>query len=157
MTLSCRITLLSGLPFADTPSSFDLAAADHLGEHGEWEKKSNFDLVVRVPLMIHVPWKPQSQGQKTEALVELIDVFPTIAGLVGLPPPQGVDGMDLSQIFDNPPAFRAAKNASYHQYPACQVSSFNQTRAACNNVAKQDFDAMVQLICFLFFLLAVGC
>lgn len=24
------------------------------GEHGEWEKKSNFDLVVRVPLMIHV-------------------------------------------------------------------------------------------------------
>lgn len=30
----------------------------HLGEHGEWEKKSNWDLVVRVPLMIHVPYVP---------------------------------------------------------------------------------------------------
>ena len=60
-----------------------------LRRHGEWEKKSNFDLVVRVPLMIHVPSKPASWGVRTTAIAELVDVFPTIAVLAGLPPPAG--------------------------------------------------------------------
>ena len=57
----------------------------HLGEHGEWEKKSNFDLVVRVPLLLCVPWLPASHGRRTAALTELIDVGPTLARLSGLP------------------------------------------------------------------------
>eukprot|EP00041_Stephanoeca_diplocostata_P018982 m.402427 g.402427 ORF g.402427 m.402427 type:complete len:231 (-) comp21178_c0_seq6:837-1529(-) len=61
----------------------------HMGEHGEWEKKSHFDLVVHVPLMIHVPWLPATWGQRCPAMFDLVSVFPTVAALAGLPVPDG--------------------------------------------------------------------
>jgi hypothetical protein len=44
-----------------------------------------FDTATRVPLMIKVPWKPGSQGQRTASLSELVDMHPTVAALAGLP------------------------------------------------------------------------
>ena len=41
----------------------------HLGEQGGWCKQSNFDLVARVPLIVYVPWLPQSHGVRTTAMV----------------------------------------------------------------------------------------
>eukprot|EP00073_Rattus_norvegicus_P049364 XP_017451660.1 PREDICTED: iduronate 2-sulfatase isoform X1 [Rattus norvegicus] len=81
-----------------------------LGEHGEWAKYSNFDVTTRVPLMFYVPGKtallpaageklfpyqdpfdPASElmgaGRRTEDLVELVSLFPTLAGLAGMPVP----------------------------------------------------------------------
>ena len=55
--------------------------ADHgwsLGEHGQWQKFSNFEHGVRVPLIMRAPWLPQSAGTRTNALAELVDVFPTV-------------------------------------------------------------------------------
>eukprot|EP00051_Salpingoeca_urceolata_P017080 m.230200 g.230200 ORF g.230200 m.230200 type:complete len:231 (-) comp18857_c0_seq10:395-1087(-) len=113
----------------------------HLGEHGEWEKKSNFDLVVRVPMLIKVPWKTDtSGGKKTAALTELVDVFPTLASLAGLPAPPGVDGVDIAHLLDDPTG--STFDAAYHQYPACQVKDFNHTRQMCNQSPKQTFDFM---------------
>lgn len=66
------------------------------------EKKSNFEDTVRVPLLIHVPWKPASQGKTTMAIAELVDVFPTVAALAGLSPAPGIEGSDLSSLLDNP-------------------------------------------------------
>ena len=45
-----------------------------LGEHDSWHKQTNWELAARVPLIIRVPWKPQSQGQITYGLVELVDL-----------------------------------------------------------------------------------
>ena len=113
----------------------------HLGEHGEWEKKSNWDLVVRVPLMISVPWK-LTKPQHTMALTELIDVGPTVAALAGLPPMPGADGKDMSKLFENPNLSNLSSYA-FHQYPACgKPTSWNHTREACNNAPKNTFWAM---------------
>ncbi len=52
--------------------------ADHgwqLGEHGEWRKMTNFELGVRVPLMIRAPWKAAGMGKRSSALVELVDMY----------------------------------------------------------------------------------
>ena len=115
----------------------------HLGEHGEWEKKSNFDLVVRVPLIARVPWKPRAVGATTGALVELVDVMPTLASLLELPAPPGVDGADVSALFDDPTgASGGAKPAAYHQYPVCGFGGWNATRDACNSTPKNEFDVM---------------
>jgi len=129
----------------DTLVLFHADHGYHLGEHGEWEKKSNFDLVVRVPLMIHVPWMPDSWGKRTSGLVELIDVFPTVAALAGLPAPDGVDGTDQSALVASPAS--SGPEAAYHQYPACGCDHaaevcFNSTRAACNNSPRNTFNFM---------------
>ena len=118
---------------------------------GEWEKKSNFDMVVRVPLLVSVPWLPGgSQGARTQELAELVDVYPTVAALAGLPPATGVDGTDLSPLFKEHAGGRAPplKAAAYHQYPACygkdghSGGAFDKVRLGCNNVQKADFWAM---------------
>lgn len=53
----------------------------HLGERGLWCKQSVFDLVARIPFMIHVPWMPASQGTRTLAFAEAVDLFPTLLAL----------------------------------------------------------------------------
>uniref|UniRef100_A0A182QHX5 Sulfatase N-terminal domain-containing protein n=1 Tax=Anopheles farauti TaxID=69004 RepID=A0A182QHX5_9DIPT len=64
--------------------------ADHgwsLGEHGEWAKYSNYDVAVRVPLVFSAPDLPYPNGQhRIENVVELLDIFPTLVDLAGLPP-----------------------------------------------------------------------
>ena len=126
-----------------TEETIVVVHADHgyqLGEHGIWEKKSNFDLAVRVPLMIKVPGRARASGVKTASLTDLVDVFPTLASLAGLAAPVGVDGDDVSALFDNPG--KSLKQVAYHQYPACNMVSINQTRGGCNNVAKNKFAFM---------------
>ena len=54
-----------------------------LGEHNEWGKFTNFEDALRVPFMIHVPGTT-NQGMRTNAIVELIDIFPTLVDLTGL-------------------------------------------------------------------------
>jgi iduronate 2-sulfatase len=44
------------------------------------------ELGTRVPLIVKVPWLPHIAGTRTSALVELVDVMPTMGELAGLPP-----------------------------------------------------------------------
>ena len=43
------------------------------GVQNMWEKRTIWELGTRVPYMIHVPWLPQSHGQHTAGLTELIE------------------------------------------------------------------------------------
>lgn len=88
--------------------------------------------------MIHVPWLTTSHNKSTMSLTELIDVFPTMVSLAGLPVPPEVEGTDLSPLLLDPT--KSLKDAAYHQYPACNTRSFNSTRDACNNTPKDQFD-----------------
>lgn len=112
-------------------------------------------MVVRVPLMIHVPGMSHTWGTRTSSLVELVDIMPTVSALAGLPLPAGVDGQDQSALFHSAPtelsatspvaAPAVAKTAAYHQYPACNMDvskGFNVTRGACNNAEKHTFNYM---------------
>ncbi|EDQ89668.1 uncharacterized protein MONBRDRAFT_25248 [Monosiga brevicollis MX1] len=49
----------------------------------EWSKKTDSELAVHVPLIIRVPWKPSSQGQRTIVKAELVDLYRTLAELAG--------------------------------------------------------------------------
>ena len=56
----------------------------HLGDQGEWEKFTNYENAARTPLLIKAPWLPASFGRTIAAPVELVDVYPTLCGLLGV-------------------------------------------------------------------------
>ena len=101
--------------------------ADHgwqLGEHNHWTKHTNFEDATHVPFMIHVPGVTD-KGIRTKALVELIDIFPSITELAGLdvPPmcPEDnnkllacVEGTSITPLLKNPD--QPWKKAAFSQY-----------------------------------------
>lgn len=72
----------------------------HLGEHGLWHKRSLFEESARVPFILATPGM-KTAGQRSGSLVELVDVFPTLCDLCGLPAPQQLQGKSLRPFLEN--------------------------------------------------------
>lgn len=73
----------------------------HLGEHAIWGKHSLFEEALRSPLIVYYPGMKQ-QGARSKAVVETLDVFPTLCDLTGIQKPDFVQGVSLQPIIDNP-------------------------------------------------------
>lgn len=86
----------------------------HLGDMGVWGKATNYELGTRVPLMI---WTPDMavRGETTEALVELVDIYPTLCELAHLALPDHLEGHSFVPLLDDPK--RPWKTAAFSQYP----------------------------------------
>ena len=89
----------------------------HLGEQTLWAKTSNFELDARVPLIIAAP-KSSTAGKRTRAIVELLDVFPTLADLCDLPKPIGVQGTSLAPLLTNAQSTVKVGAMTQHPRPA---------------------------------------
>jgi len=84
-----------------------------LGDHSSWCKHTNFEVDTRVPLLMRVPGK--AAGHESEALVELVDLYPTLCELAGLPIPGHVQGRSFASLFDDPKA--SHRESAYSMYP----------------------------------------
>ena len=67
-----------------------------VGQHGLMGKQNLYDHSIRVPLIIAGPGIPK--GRRTDALYYLLDLFPTLCDLIGLPIPESVEGHSLTPI-----------------------------------------------------------
>lgn len=87
----------------------------HLGDHGSWTKHTNYEQANRIPLLIAAPGaKPGS----SKAVVETVDVYPTLCELAGLPAPAGpqpIDGHSLVSILQGKEPDDAGY--AYHCFP----------------------------------------
>lgn len=89
-----------------TENTIVVYAADHgdmIGDFGFFGKSCFYKGSVNVPMLVSYPEKIPV-AQKSDALVGLQDIFPTIASLAGVPLTREVDGKDLTFLASNPNA-----------------------------------------------------
>ncbi len=86
----------------------------HLGDMGVWGKATNYEIATRVPLMIWTP-NMRTRGTRTDSLVELVDMYPTLCELAGVPLPKHLEGHSFAPLLDKPD--QAWKKAVFSQYP----------------------------------------
>lgn len=90
--------------------------SDHgfkLGEHNSWCKQTNYEIDTRVPLIIRAP-KAEGNGAACSSPVELLDLYPTLCDLAGIPAPEALEGTSLRPVLDNPKL--TAKPAAISQF-----------------------------------------
>jgi Arylsulfatase A and related enzymes len=74
----------------------------HLGEHGLWFKRSCFEESARAPLIVAGP--RTVAGGVSNRIVELVDVYPTLADVAGLDVPADLPGASLRPLLAQPDA-----------------------------------------------------
>lgn len=84
-----------------------------LGEHNSWCKQSNYEIDARVPLIIRAP-NAKGNGRTSKALVELVDIYPTLCDLAGLPIAEQLEGTSVVPLLFDPD--RNWKNAAFSQF-----------------------------------------
>lgn len=72
-----------------------------LGEMGIWGKATNYEIATRVP-MIACTHGMKSRGEATSGSVELVDIFPTLCDLTGVPPLDRLEGRSFAPLLENP-------------------------------------------------------
>ena len=109
----------------------------HLGEGGLWAKYSNTELATRVPLIIRAPWLASSQAEQLKllrrlpnvdglthsgAFVELVDIYPTLVELAGLPQPKGLEGRSIVPVIERPHSWDGQTGPHNRDYAQSQFA-----------------------------------
>jgi arylsulfatase A-like enzyme len=75
----------------------------HLGEKGKWSKHGSlFEVAARVPLIVCLPGA--AAGKSSPRTVQLLDVYPTLVELCGLPAMSGLEGQSVAPLLKDPQA-----------------------------------------------------
>ena len=87
-----------------------------LGEHGSWCKQTNYDIDIRVPLLVYVPG--QTKGEPCPAIVELVDLYPTVCDAAGIAIPDNMEGTSLLPLLsDSNKTWKSAAFSQFHRSP----------------------------------------
>ncbi len=82
-----------------------LGCLDHgynFGYRNNWGKGNCYDNETQVPLLIHVP-RNKNNGSRSRELIELVDIYPTLVEICGLPQPiQKLEGTSFFPLLENP-------------------------------------------------------
>lgn len=98
----------------------------HLGEHNFWGKHNTTHLATRVPLIVKIPG---AKSGKTRAIVESIDIFPTLCSLADVAIPNTVQGRSFATLLEQPnQKFREVAYCRFGLGEAVITDGFTYTR-----------------------------
>ena len=86
----------------------------HLGDHGMWTKSTCYEWATRAPLFVYVPGM-NGNGKPTDALVEYVDLFPSLLDLCGLSIPDYLEGNSFAPVLND--VSKPWKKAAFSQFP----------------------------------------
>ncbi len=92
-----------------------------LGENSMWAKLTNLEMSTHAPMMIAVP-DGRGAGRHTDALVEFVDMYPSLSELAGLPMPSHVEGTSFVPLLTNPQ--QPWKTAAFSQYLRPMIKNY---------------------------------
>jgi arylsulfatase A-like enzyme len=100
-----------------------------LGEHGTWNKRTNWEIATRVPLIVSTPAMTATRGKSSAALVEFVDIYPTLAELCGLTPPDKLEGTSFTPLLADPQTPWKPAAFSVYQKPVKELGGPTLGRA----------------------------
>ena len=83
----------------------------HLGEHSAWGKMTNYEIATQVPLLISAPG---ISAGRTRRIAELVDGYPTLCEIIGVPAPEHLEGQRLTATLRNPD--KTVNDVAHSQY-----------------------------------------
>ncbi len=86
-----------------------------LGEYGDWCKHTNYELDTRIPVIVKVPDEKVQKGWKSDAIIETVDIFPTLCDLAGLDMPGHLQGSSFREVLVSKEA--EWDEVAFSQYP----------------------------------------
>lgn len=93
-----------------------------LGEHGLWCKHCNFNTSLWAPLIVNTPWA--SERNECNALVEFVDIYPSLCELAQIPVPEHAEGVSFTSLLDSPN--QNWKNAAFSRYESGESVRTNE-------------------------------
>lgn len=72
----------------------------HLGQKNHWEKFLLYEQTTHIPMIVAGPAIPK--GMRCERTVSMLDLYPTLLELCGLPPKEGLEGKSLVSLLKKP-------------------------------------------------------
>ncbi|MCI4669202.1 MAG: sulfatase [Bacteroidia bacterium] len=88
-----------------------------LGDHNSWGKMTNYNIDLKVPVIIRYP-NQKNRGVHSYEITELVDLFPTICELADLDVPDYMQGRSMVPLMDKPDKkWKSAAFSQFHRRP----------------------------------------
>jgi arylsulfatase A-like enzyme len=109
----------------------------NLGEHNYWSKHNLLHTSKHAPLIISAPGF--NKNIKTDGIVELVDIYPTLCDLAGIGLPQQLDGTSMVPLMQNPK--QVGKKAAYTRWQnGASITTTDFTYTEWDNQQRMLFD-----------------
>jgi len=88
-----------------------------LGDHNSWGKMTNYNIDLKVPVIIRSPAQA-NPGAQTFEITELVDIFPSLCELAGIEIPDYIQGKSMVPLIANPnQPWKTAAFSQFHRRP----------------------------------------
>lgn len=88
-----------------------------LGDHNSWGKMTNYNIDLKVPMIIRYP-NQENKNAKTYEITELIDMFPSLCELANIEVPEYMQGTSFVPLLENPTLeWKKAAFSQFHRRP----------------------------------------